>query len=144
MNDETLSPEETRAAILEGVPGAVEPTGKPITLAMVRGTGPVLIDEPYEQFVARFSAFMSEEHERGALFHFTTFYSWQQEVNKLHVRHVKPEPSCWTLDGCQAVDQFTVEYLQVKPLDVTPKPPLAVAQGGLPDFLRHGPGKRGR
>ena len=142
MNADTLSPEATRAAILEGVPGAVEPTGKPITLAMVRGTGPVLIDEPYGEFVERFAAFMNEEHPRGALFHFTTFYSWQQETNKLHMRHVKTEPSCWTLDGCQAVDQFTVEYLQVKPIDVTPKPALAAPMGGRLPFPLHGPGKR--
>lgn len=147
MNTETsttrMTAEETRAAILEGVPGAVTPSGKPITLAMVRGTGPVLIDEDFDQLIARFSAFMNAEHQRGDLFHFTTFYSWKQEVNKLHVMHVKTEPSVWTLDGCQAVDQFTVEYLQVKPLDVTPKAPLAVASGPLP-FPLHGPGKRGR
>lgn len=141
MNETNLASgpiEATRAAILEGVPGAVAPAGRPIVVAMVRGTGPVLIDEPYGELIARFSAFMNTDHNRGDLFHFATFFSWKQEVNKLHVMHVKTEPSVWTLDGCQAVDQFTVEYLQTEPIDVTPKPHIAAPA----PFSIHGPGKR--
>lgn len=127
-----------RAAILEGVEGVLEPTGDPITCLMVRGIGPVLVDEPYTEFVARFTAFMNEEHARGDVFHFTTFYSWQAEVNKLHQRHVKREPSVLTLDGCQAIDQITVEYITVKPLDIPKPSPIVQA----PPFAVHGPGKR--
>jgi hypothetical protein len=131
-----------RAAIMKGVPQAVQPTGRPITMAMLRGTGPVLIDEPYPELIARFSAFMNSEQPRGALFHFTTVYSWKVELNKLHTMHVKFEPAVWTLDGCQAVDQFTVEYLQVEPIDITPRRPLALATQAPPPFQLHGPGKR--
>ncbi len=128
-----------RATILEGVAGALEPTGDPITCIMVRGVGPILVDEAYGDFVARFAAFMTADHERGALFHFTTFYSWKAEVNKLHQLHVKREPSALTLDGCQDVTQITVEYITVKPMDVRGPSPIVT---GAPPFALHGPGKR--
>jgi hypothetical protein len=127
-----------RAAILEGVEGVLEPTGDPITCLMIRGIGPVLVDEPYAEFVARFAAFMNKTQPRGAVFHFTTFYSWQAEVNKLHQRHVKREPSVLTLDGCQAIDQITVEYITVKPIDLAGPPSIVKA----PPYPIHGPGKR--
>lgn len=126
------------AAILEGVEGVLEPTGAPITCLMVRGIGPLLVDEPYADFLARFTAFMSAEHERGDLFHFTTFYSWQATIDKLTQRHVKREPSVLTLDGCQAIDQITVEYITVKPIDLVKPSPILQA----PSFPVHGPGKR--
>lgn len=136
MDTETMA---AREAILEGAPtGSVDPEGKPITVVMMRGTGPVLIDEPYPDFLRRFQEFMDAEHSRGELFHFITFYSWEVEAGKLHTRHVKTEPSAWTLDGVQAIDQITVDYLKLKPIERMAGSPIV--QG--PPFVMHGPGKR--
>jgi hypothetical protein len=119
--------------------GTLEPTGRRITQMMVRGIGPILVDEPYEEFRARFKAFMDEEHTRGDQFEYTEFYSWKVEVNRMHQLHVKTEPGCLTLDGCRDVSEITVGYMTTDPLDV-PR-----SNGGIlapPPFAVHGPGKR--
>ncbi len=113
--------------------GVLEPTGLRITQIMVRGVGPILVDEAYEDFCARFKAFMDAEHERGDQFEYTEFYSWKAEVNKMNQLHVKREPGCLTLDGCRDVSEITVGYMTLDPIDVArPVSPFAI----------HGPGKR--
>lgn len=117
--------------------GVLQPTGKRITCVIVRGVGPILVDEIYEVFCSRLRTFMNTEHERGDTFPFTTFYSWQVEVNKLHQRHIKTEPSCFTVDGCADITQITPEYITVDPIELKQPSPIAQAP-----FAMHGPGKR--
>jgi hypothetical protein len=116
--------------------GVLEPAGQRITRLLLRSGVPILVDEVYEDFCKRFQVFMNEHHERGEQFHYTTFYNWRAEVNKLHMEHVKVEPACFTLDGCMEVTQITPEYLQVEPIEVR-RPNITV-----PNFQPHGPGKR--
>jgi hypothetical protein len=118
--------------------GTVEPIGRRITRILLRNSTPILVDEIYEDFCKRFQEFMVKEHTRGEQFHYSTFYSWRAEVNKLHVEHIKVEPACFTLDGCMEVVQITPEYLRVESIEVPSQSPIA-----LP-FQPHGPGKRGR
>ncbi len=120
--------------------GVLEPTGLRVTSISVRGIGPILVDEIYEDFCKRFKEFMEAEHARGDQFHYTAFYSWQAEVNRLNQLHVKTIPGCLTLDGCRDVSEITVTYLTVNPVDL-PKPSLLTASQA-PPFAVHGPGKR--
>jgi hypothetical protein len=121
--------------------GVLEPTGQRVTSVSVRGIGPILVDEIYEDFCKRFKEFMEEEHQRGDQFHYTAFYSWQVEVNKFNQLHVKRIPSCLTLDGCRDVSEITVSYLTVDPVDLGPRSSALIT--GSP-FAVHGPGKRRR
>jgi hypothetical protein len=118
--------------------GVVQPTGKRITQLMVRGIGPILVDEPYEEFCARFKTFMEEEHTRGNQFQYMEFYSWKVEVGKMHQLHLKTEPGCLTLDGCRDVTEITVGYMTLDPIEQRSSNGIVTA----PPFAVHGPGKR--
>jgi hypothetical protein len=118
--------------------GVLEPTGNRITQMSVRGIGPILVDEIYEDFCKRFQAFMEAEHARGDQFHYTAFYSWKAEVNRLHQLHVKTVPGCLTLDGCRDVTEITVGYMTVDPIEIKPQSGIVAPA----PFAIHGQGKR--
>jgi hypothetical protein len=138
MNDSQTIPSEIDLSAAQAVP-----IGKRITAVVLRGTGTQLVNESFEDFCARFSAFMAEEHSRGELFTFRTYYSWEATVDKITHMHVIEEPGAWSLDGCQDVQAINVQYITTAPIE-TGRERSAIAAPAPVVLVQHGPGKRGR
>jgi hypothetical protein len=131
---------ELNGELIDLSAAAPVPEGRPICAVIIRGSGTQIVVEEFEEFCARFSAFMNVEHDRGDLFRFDTVYSWQATVDKLTQMHIVVRPGAWTVDGCQDVQSINPEFLKIESLEVKRDSPIVRSQ----QFPVHGPGKRRR